>query len=122
MKYRKKPVAIEAVQCKEPNTIEEIMVLRANKLSCTVDEYKQYLLNTLDQYEGLRDLQTKFARGVAVESEERDCKNIALLGIIDGLTEEVNRQFKLRREAERKAEYFQSITRGLAMDQIGHGA
>ena len=25
MKYRKKPVAIEAVQCKEPNTIIDIM-------------------------------------------------------------------------------------------------
>ena len=103
-------------------TPDETIAINADKKGWTVDEYKQYLLNTLDQYTGLRDLQTKFARGVADESEKRECKNIALLGIIDGLTEEVNRQFKLRREAERRSEYFQSITRGMAMDQIGHGS
>ena len=101
---------------------EEIMVLRANKLNWTVEEYKQYLLNTLDQYEGFRDLQTKFARGVALESEERDCKIVTLIGMVEHLTDEVNRQFKLRRKAERRAEYLQSITNGLAMDQMGHGA
>ena len=103
-------------------TPDETIAINADKKGWTVDEYKQYLLNTLDQYEGSRDLQTKIARGVALESEQRECKNIALMGIIDGLTEEVNRQFKLRREAERRAEYFQSITRGMAMDQIGHGS
>ena len=93
-------------------------IKKDGQLTSTNNTYSTLWINT----KGLRDLQTKFARGVAVESEKRECKNIALLGIIDGLTEEVNRQFKLRREAERRSEYFQSITRGMAMHQIVHGA
>ena len=103
-------------------TPDETIAIDAAKKGWTVEEYKQYLINTESQYTGFRDLQTKFARGVALESEERDCKIVTLIGMVEHLTDEVNRQFKLRREAERRAEYLQSITRGMAMDQIGHGA
>ena len=75
---------------------EEIMILRAKELGWTVEEYKQYLLNTLDQYEGFRDLQTKFARGVAEESDVKECKNLVLTGMVEGLRQEIQHERKMR--------------------------
>ena len=101
---------------------EEIMVLRANELNWTVEEYKQYLLNTLDQYKGFRELQTKFARGVALESEERDGVIMVLKQYLRSVKEDLQIERKRTEKLQEDNRRLQRIVNGLAMDQIGHGA
>ena len=101
---------------------EEIIVLRANELGWTVEEYKQYLLNTLDQYKGFRELQTKFARGVAEESEMRDGVIMVLKQYLRSVKEDLQIERDRNEKLHEYIRYLQRIVDGLAMDQIGHGA
>ena len=103
-------------------TPDETIAINADKKGWTVDEYKQYLLNTLDQYEGLRDLQTKFARGVAVESEERDGIIMVLKQYLRSVKEDLQKERDRNEKLHEYIRYLHSIVDGMAMDQIGHEA
>ena len=101
---------------------EEIIVLRANELNWTVGEYKQYLLNALDQYDGSRELQTRFARGVADESEQKDGIIMVQKQYLRSVKEDLQREIERNEKLSDKNRELQRIVDGLALDQIGHGA
>ena len=98
------------------------IAIDANEKGWPVEDYKQYLINTESQYRGLRDLQTKFARGVADESEERDGVIMVQKQYLRSVKEDLQRERDRNEKLHEYIRYLHGIVDGLGMDQIGHGA
>lgn len=52
MKYRKKPVVIEAMQCKEPNTPKDVVVWAQGTRACGVGDLSKKQWIEIDTLEG----------------------------------------------------------------------